>query len=921
MKNHATRVSRSIVALFVIAGMAASLQAGQAGRAASTQRQQAAQQSLTDRFPGIQFQNDAAGAGRLKTIFGVPMHAGNTPQAAVDAFLATDIDTFGVPDIELWQDHVWDISGGDFTIARFHQTIDGIPVENALGRVLVRNFGDGTPGRAASHVVMVTGVFAQKPEGGFAADTVTAEQAVANLRAMEGLPNWSQPEMVIFFGEGEYGTAKRCWKVRGDAPAIGQPIERIYFVDAATGDVVHVRNNIHNIDVTGTAQAFATPGTKPDIAGNTPVLLNVPKLNISITGGSSAYSTSTGAFTIANPGSTPVTITTNASAGRWVNVNPTAGSEISASTSATPGTPTNIVLNTAPSELLTAQANVLIHTTAVHDYFRDRLGAGPIPGIDIQIVANTGVSGTCNAFFSPSAQTINFYNAGGGCSNTAYSTVIVHEYGHFIVDRLGLGQGGFGEGFGDSNAVLMYDVGIVGENFQGTSPVRNIDTANQQYPCTSTAIHTCGQIVAGVWRDIRLNLGTSLGSAAGLNAARNLHVAWAPVTAGGEGSSFLNSANPTTAIEVLTLDDNDGDLSNCTPNYAAITAAFTKHGVPVPKPSLTASFVGDQPSIITPNLPKIVTISSPTSAGTAMALVYRVNGGSYTTLAMTESPSGTFSAALPATACPGTINYYIQRTSGSCAAYLPAAAPTTVYTASVAGSSATPISDTFQSNLGWTVSNTTGLTAGAWARGIPANGNRGDPTADYDGSGQCYVTQNVAGDSDVDGGGTYLISPTFNASGGDAYVSYARWYSNNFGGAPETDTFVVEISNNNGSTWTNLETVGPSGTEVRGGWFYKTFRIADKIAPSSTMKVRFLAQDLGTGSVVEAGVDAFKVDVLTCPPPCAADFNNDGFLDFTDFDAFVAAFEVGAPSGDFNNDGFIDFTDFDAYVAAFEAGC
>ena len=55
--------------------------------------------------------------------------------------------------------------------------------------------------------------------------------------------------------------------------------------------------------------------------------------------------------------------------------------------------------------------------------------------------------------------------------------------------------------------------------------------------------------------------------------------------------------------------------------------------------------------------------------------------------------------------------------------------------------------------------------------------------------------------------------------------------------------------------------------------------------------------------------------------PCDGDFNNDGFLDFTDFDAFVAAFESGASSGDFNKDGFLDFTDFDAFVAAFEAGC
>jgi len=56
-------------------------------------------------------------------------------------------------------------------------------------------------------------------------------------------------------------------------------------------------------------------------------------------------------------------------------------------------------------------------------------------------------------------------------------------------------------------------------------------------------------------------------------------------------------------------------------------------------------------------------------------------------------------------------------------------------------------------------------------------------------------------------------------------------------------------------------------------------------------------------------------------PACDADFNADGFLDFTDFDAFVNAFESGSESSDFNGDGFLDFTDFDAFVGSFEAGC
>ncbi len=61
--------------------------------------------------------------------------------------------------------------------------------------------------------------------------------------------------------------------------------------------------------------------------------------------------------------------------------------------------------------------------------------------------------------------------------------------------------------------------------------------------------------------------------------------------------------------------------------------------------------------------------------------------------------------------------------------------------------------------------------------------------------------------------------------------------------------------------------------------------------------------------------------VLYGSETCLADFNGDGFIDFTDFDDFVFAFEGGDPSGDFNGDGFLDFTDFDEFVGAFESGC
>jgi alpha-amylase len=71
-------------------------------------------------------------------------------------------------------------------------------------------------------------------------------------------------------------------------------------------------------------------------------------------------------------------------------------------------------------------------------------------------------------------------------------------------------------------------------------------------------------------------------------------------------------------------------------------------------------------------------------------------------------------------------------------------------------------------------------------------------------------------------------------------------------------------------------------------------------------------EETGRGS---ARTHAFFVDL------CPMDFNEDGFIDFFDYDDFVSAFEQGLPTTDYNGDGFIDFFDYDEFVAAFEQGC
>jgi hypothetical protein len=81
-----------------------------------------------------------------------------------------------------------------------------------------------------------------------------------------------------------------------------------------------------------------------------------------------------------------------------------------------------------------------------------------------------------------------------------------------------------------------------------------------------------------------------------------------------------------------------------------------------------------------------------------------------------------------------------------------------------------------------------------------------------------------------------------------------------------------------------------------------------------TLRVGGFLAGAGTGTIT-----------ITPPAPCRADFNDDGFLDFFDFDDFVNCFESEiCPPGktaDYNGDGFVDFFDFDDFVTDFSNGC
>lgn len=323
-------------------------------------------------------------------------------------------------------------------------------------------------------------------------------------------------------------------------------------------------------------------------------------------------------------------------------------------------------------------------------------------------------------------------------------------------------------------------------------------------------------------------------------------------------------------------------------------------------------------------------------------LNYRLDGGAFVQLALNPIGGGVYRATLPALTCADTPQFFVEA-QGAVSGLLtdPGDAPASTYGTEI-GEFIEIFTDSFDANLGWTVQNSTSpaLTDGPWERAVPTacpSGARGEPGQDAEptGGGWAYVTDNStasACNSDVDGGYTWLISPTIDLSSGDADVYYALWYTNNAGGAPNADTFVVAVSNNNGASWTTAATYGPTTSD---GWNFYSFRVGDFVTPNSQVRVRFEASDLATGSVVEAGVDAFIVRRFQCidaPAGCDGDMNCDGQVNFGDIDRFVEAlgFPGGAgwpypdcpwSNGDVNGDNTVNFSDIDGFVSLIGTAC
>ena len=810
-----------------------------------------------------------------------------------------------------------DVDGFKFTGVYYTQQFRGITVFRGNLMVLTRNEAGFPAVLASSSLWDVTGVEKQL-EGVDVNKLPSAKIWTRNpLSAFRSKPEVGPAQYVIWAGVDRVKAEPRLavlFTAEAGSPADPDNHQRIEFVvDAQNGSILFQESKIYHA-VSGRVTSPATAGYGADTCASE-VSTGMPYVAVT-TGATTAYTDVNGNFSIA-AGGAGATYTTSL-VGRYFTTTNNGAATVSLSTSANDGANWNPVfnpVNNVANEL--SQVNAYYMSNKIRDI---AVAASPaFPTVSTQtstFLINCNLASTCNAYYS--GNTINFYIAGGGCAATSFGDVVAHEYGHNMVSKGGSGQGAYGEGMGDICGFLLSDDPRTGVGFQTCTTGIRTAANTCQFNATSCAtgstssgatcgseIHSCGQLISGCCWDLRNRFAVTYPSTYRAEVA-DLCV-----------NSILLHGNISTiaadiTIDFLTLDDNNANIADGTPNYTAINDSFTLHGLPGPPLALLQfSFPQGLPTVIAPDGSTSMQVKIDPSAGvpnTATAKLFgKISGTStYTQYSMTYLGSNLYQVNLPGGTCPSTLNFYVSaQSSTGVTSYSPATAPTAFYIGTVANGITQVMADDFEAaTTSWTVGATgDAATTGIWTRVDPL-GTTAQPEDDHTASPgvKAWITGQgtggAVGEADVDGGSTTLVSPAYDCTGlAEAYVSYSRWYSNNTGSGANADSMPIEISADNGATWIQLENVA----ENAGVWVDKTFRINNYITPSAQVRVRFRAQDLGAGSIVEAGVDDVRIYGANCVVPLIGDLDGNGSVNGADMGILLGAW--GTLAYDLNGDG------------------
>ncbi len=490
----------------------------------------------------------------------------------------------------------------------FDQFFRGLPV--IRGRADVRLHMTGRVSMFGSTAWQVPDEFSVTPALDEVTATALAWQSLGEPPTGTAQPTPITPPRLVIWGDINANQVQKpvlAWEVaisNVDGNGLGK-IGRCY-VDARTGIVLSFTNDKHEcgsgctdamhgaiaksptakadaaapISTTVTVQAWTRTGIDGFSA-----LVNVPLpgLVLDVPGIGNVTTDNNGQFVIDI--AVPVNITVGGLDGR--HHGPIAGIEAPSGVFVVnPGVAMTIQLLTAAATL-----NAAAHTSMSYwceqsnELARTIFGNVPqladldrmVPTVNIPIASSNDY---CKAYYSRNS--INFFQAGGPCTNLASATIIAHEWCHGLDDRYG-GVGndlydGLGEGWADLFSLYLVDSPLHGLGSQVAGVAARDGNNTVQYPCAAAACasrHFAGQSWMGFGWKLRDRLATTLplGRSQAIAVTNDIVL----------GSIVANAMRQNFAVtEVFLADDDDGNLNNGTPHSAELIWACQQHSLPFP---------------------------------------------------------------------------------------------------------------------------------------------------------------------------------------------------------------------------------------------------------------------------------------------------------------------------------------------------
>ena len=404
------------------------------------------------------------------------------------------------------------------------------------------------------------------------------------------------------------------------------------WLDAHTGELVYAIDRLLTADARISGGIYAVSNDQPEVVRGLPF--------VHVTNGGTKTADRAGVYDYAPPGSTATaslrgdfvsisdgcgasSLTSPAGGGGDLEFGSSGGTDC-----ATPGVGGAGNTHSARTQYF--------HLNRVKDKARGFLNAPVVttPWLEATLTANVNINQACNAFWNGS--TVNFYRSGSVgstfCANTGENAAVaLHEFGHGLDQRTNGSspENGSGEAFGDTVAFLETRESCIGRNFRPGVPcsfgcnaactgVRDVNVAPEVRPSTIEQApaacrrpglacpyftptgfpyqgpmryegHCESLIASGAVWDMIEGFRNRYGEGAGWALGERI---WYEslfqtgsayqVVAGGQcnPSATVNGCGGDNWYTVfLSLDDDNGNLADGTPNADLIWGAFNAHGI------------------------------------------------------------------------------------------------------------------------------------------------------------------------------------------------------------------------------------------------------------------------------------------------------------------------------------------------------